>query len=112
MQPYFLPWQHHERLNNGNNSSSSSGNGSVGETDVAGQHTMPARVIHSINSADDDSILDMSTSGSIYSYNSTGQGSVNALQLPQNSGFSDAVSHVSVGSEVGSDQVSELSRNV
>lgn len=83
----------------------------MGDVESAARQAMPARVVHSINSADDDSILDLSTSGSLYSYNSTGQGSVNALQLPQNNGYSDAVSQtVSNESEGdGSDRNSDLS---
>ncbi|XP_065222927.1 E3 ubiquitin-protein ligase RNF13 isoform X2 [Planococcus citri] len=110
-RPLLLPWQ--PRVHNP--SSSASSRSSVGESEGTSRHLMPARAIRSVNSADDDSILDLSTSGSLYSYNSTGHGSVNALQLPQSIVFSDGISQsVSIESEVvrESDNNSEIARNV
>lgn len=97
-----LPWPHR------NLSSSSSSAGSIGESEVAVHHSMPARVVNSINSTDDDSM-----SGSVYSYQSAGQSSMNALQLPQNS-YSDISHTVSlIESDVEpSDRSNDIARSV
>lgn len=107
-RPLLLPWQ--PRVHRP--SSSASSQSSVGESEGTSRHLMPARAMRSVNSADDDSILDLSTSGSVYSYHSTDHRSVNVLQLPQNIVQSDGISHtVSVEPEVNRepDNNSEIS---